>query len=291
MPFSFAKQISRRDLLKAGLVLGGAGGLVGFAANEPYELSREHVSIKIPRLPQVFADFRIAQLSDLHFGEFILEEHLNSVVNAVNATRPDLVVITGDFVTKPNFGSDRRAAERTWPCAAILRLIQAKYGLVATLGNHDHLTDAAIVTKALEDSGITVLRNRAHPIEANGVRFWIAGIDDALGGHADPTAALKGISKAEPVIAAIHEPDFADVLQAYNVNFQISGHSHGGQVRLPLVGALYLPRMGRKYPMGLRRAGRLPLYTNRGIGITRVPFRFMCPPEITVYTLQPLGRA
>ncbi len=287
-------QISRRNLLKAGALLCGGAVLAGFgyATYEPYDLSVEHVNVHLARLPAAFAGFRMTQLSDIHFGEFILERHVAAVVEAVNATRPDLVVITGDFVTEPVRARERpRAAERAWPCGAILRNLRARFGVIATLGNHDYKTGPDIVTEALTHNRIAVLRNRAQAIELGGARFWIAGVDDALEHHADPDAALRAIPAGEAVIAAVHEPDFADVLKAYPLDLQISGHSHGGQIRLPLIGPPYLPPLARKYPIGFRRVGALPLYTNRGVGVIGLPFRFMCRPELTVFTLNPKSRS
>ena len=140
-----------------------------------------------------------------------------------------------------------------------------------------------MIAEALKENGIEVLRNDARPIEFHGARFWLAGIDDALKSRADPDRALKGIPRGESAVVAMHEPDFADTVAKYAVDLQISGHSHGGQVRLPLVGPPFLPPMGRKYPIGLRQLGKLQLYTNRGIGVVGVPFRFMCPPEVTLF--------
>lgn len=288
MPSPGGRPISRRALLQSGLLLGGAAilGAAGFAAYEPYELSREQLEIRLPGLPPALDGFRVAQLSDIHFGEYILESHLSAVVTAVNAGRPDLVVITGDFVTHSLFENRKAAAQQAWPCAAILRNLRAPQGVLATLGNHDVASDAAVVAAALEGSGIPVLRNRPHAVETRGARLWIAGLDDALAGRPDPDAAMRGIPPGEAVIAAVHEPDFADEMLRYPIGLQISGHSHGGQVRLPAAGAIYLPPMARKYPAGLRRLGSMQLYTNRGIGVIGVPFRFLCPPELTLYTLR-----
>src|SRR5262249_34591136 len=119
-------------------------------------------------------------------------------------------------------------------------------------------------------------------------RLWLAGVDDVIEGKPDMDRTLRGIPGNEAVILLAHEPDFADQVVQYPVDLQLSGHSHGGQVRIPLIGAPYLPELGRKYPWGLRRIGRLTLYTNVGIGTIRVPFRWNCPPEITLITLRAL---
>lgn len=290
-----SSRFSRRTFLKGGLLLGGSAalGTLGFACYEPYDLSLTSLDIRLPRIPAEFDGFRLVQLSDIHFGEYIREEHVTAAVDRVNRLNPDLVVMTGDFVTAPPMSIDRqKAAQQIWPCARILRGIRAPYGIIATLGNHDYDTDPHLITEALKENGIEVLRNRARPIELRGARFWLAGIDDALKGRADPAAALQGVPQGEAAVVAVHEPDFADTVAHYAVDLQISGHSHGGQVRLPLIGPPYLPKMGRKYPIGLRRLGPLHLYTNRGIGVIGVPFRFMCPPEVTLFRFAstPRGR-
>ncbi len=269
------------------MLLGGAAalGTLGFAAYEPYELALTTIDIRLPRFSPAFEGFRLVQISDLHFGEYIREEHVAAVVDRVNGLNPDLVVITGDFVTVRHGGARRRnaAALQIWPCALILKQIRARHGVVATLGNHDFETDPHLITEALKENGIAVLRNEARPIEVHGARFWLAGLDDAILGSADPARALHGVPRDEPVVLAVHEPDFADAVVKYGVDLQVSGHSHGGQVRLPLIGATFLPPMARKYPIGLRSLGPLQLYTNRGIGVVGLPVRFLCPPEVTLF--------
>lgn len=281
--------ISRRKFLKMSAALGGTASLatLGFAIHEPHQLSVEEVEVYLPRLAPRLDGFRLALLSDIHFDEFTHEAHLNSAVQQANALAPDVVILAGDFVTEPTRVRNRvRAAEKAWPCAEIVRLLRARHGVFATLGNHDYRTNSNVVIEALNQSGIEVLRNGAVAIEREGARLWLVGLDDALQRRADPERALRKVPANEGVIVAVHEPDFADNLQKYDVDFQISGHSHGGQVRLPLVGPLYLPAMGVKYPMGLRRVGRMQLYTTRGLGVVGLPFRLMCPPEVTLFTVR-----
>ena len=155
------------------------------------------------------------------------------------------------------------------------------------LGNQDYDTNADVVAEALSAGArIKVLRNRAIALERDGARVWLAGIDNVTAARAKPDDALRAVPKQECTVVAVHEPDFADEMRKFPVDFQMSGHSHGGQIRLPGVGALYLPRWGQKYPMGRYQVGELQLYTNRGIGVIGLPMRLMCPPEITVFTLK-----
>jgi uncharacterized protein len=172
-----------------------------------------------------------------------------------------------------------------------LRNLRAAQGVWAVLGNHDAASDPAHITAVLTDVGINVLSNTAVPIERNGRRFWLAGVADVLRSRPDLDVALRTISPAEAVVLLAHEPDFADHTAKYPVDLQLSGHSHGGQVRFPLIGAVYLPSLGTKYPRGLRSIERLTLYTNIGIGTLYIPVRWNCAPEVTLITLRSLQPA
>ena len=213
---------------------------------------------------------------------------IDHVVDRINGIRPDAVFLTGDFVTASPTGRERTArAEHAWPCADVLRRIESPLGCFAVLGNQDYDTNADVVAEALSTgSRIQVLRNRAIAMERDGARLWLAGIDNVTANRAKPAVALQGVPKQECTLVAVHEPDFADEMRKFPVEFQMSGHSHGGQVRCPGVGALYLPMGARKYPKGHYQLGELQLYTNRGIGVVGIPVRFLCPPEITVFTLR-----
>jgi predicted MPP superfamily phosphohydrolase len=203
----------------------------------------------------------------------------------VNGWRPDLIVLTGDFVTKPflfkllhNSAQAARVAE---PCAALLRQLSAPLGVFAVLGNHDVLTDPDFIVENLQANGMQVLRNRAVPLERQGKRLWPAGLDDALNGDPDPEVTMRGVPGGEAVVALVHEPDYSRRVARYGVDLQLSGHSHGGQIVIPSVGAPYLPPLGRLYPKELYRIGPLTLYTNVGLGTIRIPARWNCPPEIS----------
>jgi hypothetical protein len=200
-------------------------------------------------------------------------------------------VLTGDFVTHQLLPK-KFSIGPAWQCANILNGLQCARRY-AVLGNHDALVGVEEITRPLVDNGITVLKNESQPIELAGARFWIAGLGDVLEGDADPEVAIPASlrnSPNEPIILLCHEPDYADELLAFPsgkaVALMLSGHSHGGQVRLPLIGALTLPNMGRKYIQGWFRLGKMQLHVNRGLGTVGVPFRFDCPPEISLLTLR-----
>ncbi len=280
--------LSRREFLRVSACALAAGAL-GNSLYEPHETAVSQVGITLKRLPAAFEGMRIAQLSDIHFSAYMTASHLDAVVGLTNAQKPDLVLLTGDFVTETSRRQRKRqaSAEQAWPCANVLRRIESPMGLFAVLGNHDYATNADVVSEALSvGSGIQVLRNRAVALERDGARLWLAGVDDVTACQAKPEDALRGVPRQECTVVAVHEPDFADEMRMFPVDFQISGHSHGGQIRFPGVGALYLPPGARKYPMGHYTFGEFQLYTNRGIGVIDLPMRFLCPPEITVFTLK-----
>jgi predicted MPP superfamily phosphohydrolase len=284
--------ISRRRLLQAAAALGGAGILAAadgllFEPNSPRVV---RIDIPLARLPVEFDGLTIAQLSDFHYDDHFTIHPITTAVRVVNELHPDLVVLTGDYVSSPVFAdTHQQAIPGAWaaaPCARLLGRLSARLGVFAALGNHDVFTDAEHVERSLREAGLSVLRNQALPLQQHGARIWLAGLDDAMEGKPDPEATLRRIPPQEAVIALVHEPDWADEMCRHAVDLQLSGHSHGGQVRLPLYGALYLPDMALKYPMGLRTVNRLKLYTNVGIGTIRIPVRFDCPPEITLVRLR-----
>jgi predicted MPP superfamily phosphohydrolase len=275
---------TRRNFL--GLAAGSAAALLFYAGEiARHELEIVYLTIKLPRLPDAFAGMKIVQISDFHFQEYTEAAFLDAIVRKVNAVAPDLVLLTGDFVsTKPlprhfSVGLGYQCAEHLSRLTCPLRY--------AILGNHDCLVGSHAITDALHAHGIPVLANSFVPLERNGQRIWLAGIKDVLEDRPDLGAALPaGKSEQEPVILLAHEPDFADYVVGRRVDLLLSGHTHGGQILLPLLPPLFLPDMGTKYVHGLFRLGDgMQLYVNRGIGAVTLPFRFRCQPEITVITL------
>ena len=242
----------------------------------------------LPRWP--LNRFTIALLSDFHYDPYFSVHPLHAAIPMVNDLHPHLIVFTGDFVSVPDFGDEKKAAFAAEPCARLLRQMTAPLGLWAVLGNHDDNTDPQYVTRALEAESIRVLANRSVPIEPGGGRFWLAGVNDVIGATADLTATLRTVPRDEAVVLLAHEPDFADEACRFPIDLQLSGHSHGGQVRLPFLPPLYLPEMARKYMWGTYQVGPLPLYTNAGLGTVTVPVRLNCPPEITLLTLHSSNR-
>ena len=248
------------------------------------------LEIPLARLPEAFDGFTIVQLSDFHYDRYEGARIIRAAVEMANQLRPDLMVLTGDFVTLEPFpdllDTRRSTALDADPCAQLLTPLHAPAGRFCVLGNHDVSCDGYLVTEILNFYELPVLYNRAVAIERSGARLWIAGMDDFLNGDGDLDVALKGIPAGEAVVLLQHEPDVAQHTVNYPVDLQLSGHSHGGQVWFPGFGPFWLPPLGRRYPRGLYQLGALTLYTNVGLGTIRVPIRLNCPPEVTHITLR-----
>lgn len=282
--------ITRRHLLTAGVCAGAGLALYG-GEIERHWLTVTRRDLFLPGLARAFDGFRIAQISDIHMDEFTEPFLLRDVVRRVNKIAPDAVFLTGDYVTS-GFATEKYAIGAAWQCANLLNRLQCRERY-AVLGNHDVMIGTKPVSRALSANGIQVLLNAHLPIERGGSRFWLAGLLDPLTGTHDPEAtvppAIRNLPH-EPVVLLCHAPDYADTLlkqpPGQAVSLMLSGHTHGGQIRLPLLGPLVLPSLGRKYVEGWFRLGQMQLYVNRGIGAVGVPFRLNCPPEITLLTLR-----
>jgi uncharacterized protein len=230
-------------------------------------------------LPQAFSGLRVLQLSDIHHSLFFPLDRVAAVVELSNRLKPDLVALTGDFVTY-----SRRSIE---PVAEMLGTLQARLGVVAVLGNHDFRVGADKVQRALRRQRIRVLRNRHMMLRDGGDALPIAGVDD-LGYGADLSTALKGIPDGSATILLAHNPRLVRRAAHHGVGLVLSGHTHGGQVNLPLLGSVY----GRspeqlRFKIGWDRLGATQIYVSRGIGTIVLPWRLRCPAEIPCLELQP----
>jgi predicted MPP superfamily phosphohydrolase len=284
---------TRRNFIKAGaaVIASSALAIEGKAIITGTEQPRL-VSVEIPlaRLPVAWDGLTIVQLSDFHYDLHLTVPPIRKAIEITNRLRPDLIVLTGDFVTVPPFAkvfhTKKHSARVAEPCAALLAELSAPLGVFAILGNHDADTDPDFIVACLQANRIQVMRNSSVPLERRGKRLWLAGVDDVLEGDPDLDLTMKGIPSDEAVVALVHEPDYAHRVAEHPVDLQLSGHSHGGQIVLPLVGPPYLPPLGRRYPKGLYRLGPLTLYTNVGLGTIRIPVRLNCPPEVTLIKLR-----
>lgn len=222
---------------------------------------------------------RVVHLTDLHLGPWITVSSLRRAVEAVNALRPDYVLITGDFVT--------HFREYIPGCGEALAGLKAKSGVIAVLGNHDHWVDGSYIRSSLADAGVTLLANAGHvPGDDSGVVF--AGVDDNYTRRHDLALALQGLPEDGFRILLSHSPDIFDEAGESGVDVILCGHTHGGQVRAPFIGALYIPSaFGSRYSGGWYHSGKVSMYVNRGLGEVFPPVRFLCRREIAVFDLKP----
>lgn len=278
------KELSRRDFLKLSgqLFLFMLGGTLYSTVVEPLWFDVENVVLQLPRLPKSFSGFRLAQISDIHAGEQWMPGYLDTVVEKLIATKPDIIAITGDFV----YSSPAMTDEILSQTEIALTKLSSNFPVIAVMGNHDHWWDVERVRRMLVRANVIELNNRSHTLSSDDAFLHICGVDDIYERKDDLETVLSQLPNDGCAILLAHEPDFADTSAATGrFDLQISGHSHGGQVVIPFVGPIVLPKHGRKYPIGMYQVGEMIQYTNRGLGMVFPYVRFMCRPEITIFTL------
>src|SRR6266481_1014363 len=253
------------------------GEMARVAFAEPFMLAIERQQIYLRRLPKPLDGLRIVQLSDLHFGPIVNPRHLERAIEAANDLRPDLIALTGDYISH-----DRSYAA---PCAELVGRLRARYGVYAVLGNHDHWTDAALITDLFRAEGITVLVNEGMRFEQQGAAFWLAGVDDTMVGLEDLSLALAGACNDEMKLLLAHNPIILRRAARAAVDLVLSGHTHGGQVawrsdRSPS------GRPRRRLLKGLGQQGNTQIYVTRGLGTVILPIRYGCPPEVSLLELR-----
>ena len=277
--------VSRRAFITGGLL--GAAAAAGLTAAEaysaryrnPYRPRLEETTLRAPRGFEFLIGLRIGFITDTHVGPFIAGPDIERAANLVRAQKPDLLLLGGDYVSE----STRYipiAMEALGSLASEIEL-----GAVGVLGNHDLHVSATAVEQAMTAAGITVLRNASHRVSYNGGDLWIAGIDETLLGYPNLQKTFSGIPDGAASLALWHEPEFADQAADMGAFAQLSGHTHGGQIRIPGVGPVGLPLDGKRYTIGHNIASGMQVYTSRGVGVFRPPMRFNCPPEVTMITL------
>ena len=274
----------RRKFLKlsaASVATLGATGLgYGYAVSQSVTLAR--VNVPIQHLPPEFSGLTIGHLSDIHHGMFTDADYIRRCVTLLNAQQPDLIALTGDFT----YG------KRTFvePCADVLSELKPRIGTYAVLGNHDYYQGAGHTARALRRVNINLLIDERERLELRGAKLSLLGVDDLYYGQTDVLRLLRDIPSDEPKITLAHNPDFIEEFAVKNahVDLMMSGHTHGGQIRLPLLGAPHIDSdYGQRYAIGMNHCRAMQIYTTRGIGTIALPVRFDCPPEVVLYTLQP----
>ncbi len=246
------------------------------AIDEATSLSLEHITIRLKRLPEKLDGFKIVHISDTHHSPFTSLEHIEHAVAAANQLKPDMFALTGDYVSH----------ERKYiaPVAEVLGGLNAEFGTYACLGNHDHWTDAALVTDLFRGEGIKMLVNEGVHFTARGSSFWIAGVDDHMVGRTDLPAALSGSYPDEMKLLLAHNPVIFRRAARKGIDLTLSGHTHGGQVQMRDPEKRILPK--RRLRAGLHRRYDSQIYITRGIGTVVLPVRYQCPPEISLLELR-----
>jgi predicted MPP superfamily phosphohydrolase len=290
------RPVKRRNFLKTSVLTVASMGAVGVGTYyyskevEPAWFEIMHLTLRLPRLTPAFQGYRLVQISDIHVdNSFMTADRLAGLVREVNALQADLLVITGDFVTSYRPTHKHIVSE--------LRNLRAKDGVLGIMGNHDHAAGLGWVRFCLRDTNVQVLNNTIHTVRRGDEMLHLVGMDDLWPtNYGDPEPIWNHLPLLQQVTATlpeqgaavllVHEPDFADVTaHVGRYDLELSGHSHGGQVRVPLAGALALPPLAHNYPCGLYQVKDLLHYTNRGLGMVSPRVRLNCRPEITVFEL------
>jgi predicted MPP superfamily phosphohydrolase len=266
----------------AGLIFTGVAGclLDGFVI-EPTLLSVTRQDVTCKKLPSALDGLKVCLLTDLHFLPGTNDSLLEKVIHQVRMERPDIIALGGDYMNH-----DPKVIQ---PLLEKLGKLHCTHGIFAVMGNHDGWSgNVSVIRRQFEKTGISFLVNQHSQLDIRGEKLALAGTDFVWLGKPDPTKTLKGISADTPVIALVHEPDYFDTMAAQrNIQLQLSGHTHGGQCRVPLIG--YAPakvKYGKKYIYGSYATGDSTLFVSRGVGTTSTRVRFACPPELAVLTLR-----
>ena len=274
--------LTRREFLRWAVAAAAVGVSVPPVYGNLVEVWAYEVTetvIRIKDLPERFEGFRIAQVSDVHHSRLVSIEEVRRVVALANGARADMVALTGDYTTDQS--------KYVEPCAEALAELKAPEGVWAVLGNHDHRTDGPLTRAALRRRGIEVLTNQNTELRRGADVLQLAGVDDWGWGKADFARAMRGVDTSRPSLMLSHEPMALDVPETRGVSLILSGHTHGGQINLPVVGApaAYVWEH-LKHLRGLYESEGTQLYVSRGTGVIGVPIRLGAPPEVAVIRLQ-----
>ncbi len=254
---------------------GNVSKIAKYAIDEANSLSLERVEIPLQRLPKKLDGFTIIHLSDIHHSPLTGFEHIERTVKIANRLKPDMFILTGDYVS--------HETKFIGPVAKMLGKLKSEFGTHACLGNHDHWTDADQITKQFRENGINMLVNEGQRFEAGDSSFWLAGVDDHMVGKTDLPAALKGSYPDEFKLLLAHNPIIFRHCVRAGIDLTLSGHTHGGQVR---VRDSSRRMIRRRRIAGLHSRKNSKIYITRGIGTVVLPIRYQCPPEISLLELR-----
>jgi|SRR5699024_2893265 len=251
---------------------------------EPNRITISNHDIRSDKIPRAFNHFKIVQFSDTHIGFHHSLDKVERLIKKINDQEPDLIVFTGDLIDQPD------SFEESEQLGRLLQDLHAPHGKFWVYGNHDHGGYGTDMIKDIMSKGdFSLLKNTHSFIEKDGQAILLLGVDDVILGSPNLSEAMPNESFDESLtILLAHEPDYADTTTKFPIDLQLSGHSHGGQIRFPFLGHFYTPIFAEKYTIGKYQLnqGNLSLFVNRGIGTTRLPFRLFCSPEISSYTLK-----
>ncbi|RYZ04605.1 MAG: metallophosphoesterase [Myxococcales bacterium] len=252
---------------------------------EPGRLVVRYEELPLPRWPRPLSGMKVAFLSDLHVGApFWGVEQLSTLVERTNAEQPELILLGGDYLVGSEPGGTRVPPDAI---AERLGALHAPLGVVAVLGNHDW--DDGDVRRAFERRGIRVLEDEALRLQRAHQEFWIVGLADQITQRSEPRKAASKVPKSSPYLLLVHEPDIFESFGRLGLApaLTLAGHTHGGQVWLPLVGRAVVPsEFGRRYAYGHVVENGRNLFVTSGVGTSILPVRFLVPPEITILTLR-----
>ena len=257
-----------------------AAGLVQLARAafaEPYQLAVERHDIRLARLPRELDGLKVVHLSDIHHSPFTGRGQVERAVEVANSLQPDLVALTGDYISHER--------EYIQPCAEILGRLRARRGVYAVLGNHDNWVDAELITDCFRLAGIQVLNNEGMRFEDRGASFWLAGVNDTMVGLEDLPLALAGSRADELKLLLAHNPVILRRAARAGCDLVLSGHTHGGQVTWRSERSAS-GRVRRRILRGLARRGETQIYVTRGLGTVVLPVRYGCLPEVSLLTLR-----
>ncbi|MFZ2455331.1 MAG: metallophosphoesterase [Candidatus Altiarchaeia archaeon] len=246
---------------------------------EPYYFEIKEVNLESPDILPSFDGKRIVFVADIHNGEYFSRAQVTDLVNRINALKPDMVILGGDYASR-GFSNTSIAFEE-------LKRLQAPLGKYGVLGNHDYWEGGQEALRAMNASGVTSLNNRGVWIYSDGERIRLGGVSDLWHGAPDPIPTIVEVNQSDYVILVSHNPDYAEELGTSLADIVLAGHTHGGQVT---VFGLWMPYMpsdyGQKYKGGFAQTAYTTVYVTRGVGMTFLPIRFFARPEITVLTLK-----
>ncbi|HMK56412.1 MAG TPA: metallophosphoesterase [Dissulfurispiraceae bacterium] len=275
-------KLTRRQFLQRASIFGSMGLVASYPVFiERYIVLTNFYRIYVPNLPAAFSGLKIVQLTDLHYGFLVPLDLIRNVVERANRLKPDLIVCTGDYVHEKNSASQ---IDQVWP---VLSELTAPMGVYSVLGNHDHWADTSRSDYWLRRTRQN-LRHKSVRLERQGQHLWLVGAGDLWEDHSSLDSLLAGLPDTDCRVVLAHNPDTADTKHSSRIDLIVSGHTHGGQIDIPIIGPPVLPVRNKNYSSGLKVSpSGCKVFISKGIGWSIYPVRFNCYPEIAVLELVP----